>query len=86
MEGYSCFNDWNSDSDTIFKEGLNDVWVGIKINFSKSFAMIMLSWSGIEYNIKYESGRELNHVKEVSIWGAGYFLSTFNSLAILWHR
>ncbi|KAG6539149.1 hypothetical protein ZIOFF_004302 [Zingiber officinale] len=39
----------------------------------------LLSWSVIEYSAKYESTKELHHIKEIIRWGVDYLLKTFNS-------
>ncbi|KAG6514201.1 hypothetical protein ZIOFF_024545 [Zingiber officinale] len=41
----------------------------------------LLSWSVIEYSAKYESTKELHHIKEIIRWGVDYLLKTFNSSA-----
>ncbi|KAG6478568.1 hypothetical protein ZIOFF_062011 [Zingiber officinale] len=61
--------------------GFYDVDDAIKFTFPLSFSMNLLSWSVIEYNAKYESTKELHHIKETIRWGVDYLLKTFNSSA-----
>ncbi|GKV29021.1 hypothetical protein SLEP1_g38000 [Rubroshorea leprosula] len=46
-----------------------------------SFAMTMLSWSVIEYEHKYRSIGEYDHIRDLIKWGTDYLLLTFNSSA-----
>ncbi|KAG6507865.1 hypothetical protein ZIOFF_033218 [Zingiber officinale] len=59
--------------------GFYDVGDAIKFTFPLSFSMTFLSWSVIDYSAKYESTKELHHIKEIIRWGADYLLKIFNS-------
>ncbi|KAG6504411.1 hypothetical protein ZIOFF_036744 [Zingiber officinale] len=61
--------------------GFYDVGDAIKFTFPLSFSMTLLSWSVIEYSAKYESTKELHHIKEIIRWGVDYLLKTLNSSA-----
>ncbi|KAK1438262.1 hypothetical protein QVD17_04068 [Tagetes erecta] len=61
--------------------GYYDAGDNTKFNFPMSFAMTMLSWSVIEYEHKYRSINEYDHVRELIKWGTDYLLRTFNSSA-----
>ncbi|CAI9090772.1 OLC1v1025610C2 [Oldenlandia corymbosa var. corymbosa] len=61
--------------------GYYDAGDNIKFHFPMSFAMTMLSWSVIEYEHKYRTIDEYNHVRELIKWGTDYLLLTFNSSA-----
>lgn len=82
---------WRGDSglqdgnDTDFKRGLvggyYDAGDNIKFHFPMAFTITMLSWSLIEYNHKYETINEYNHMRDLIKWGTDYMLLTFNSSA-----
>ncbi|BFG43469.1 hypothetical protein CerSpe_297430 [Prunus speciosa] len=78
--GDSCLTDGNSNTKTLVG-GYYDAGDASKLSFPASFAMTMLSWSVIEYGVKYEALGELDHVKGIIKWGTDYLLNTFNSSA-----
>ncbi|CAN8325762.1 unnamed protein product [Cochlearia groenlandica] len=78
----SCTKDGKDGERSFYKDlvgGYYDAGDAIKFNFPMSYAMTMLSWSVIEYNAKYKSAGELEHVTELIKWGTDYLLKTFNS-------
>lgn len=81
--GNSGLSDGNSTTDV--KGGLvggyYDAGDNTKFHFPMSFAMTMLSWSLIEYNHKYQSIGEYDHMRDLIKWGTDYLLLTFNSSA-----
>ncbi|GLT47728.1 hypothetical protein SLA2020_213960 [Shorea laevis] len=82
--GDSGLTDGINDTD-FFKAGLvggyYDAGDNTKFHFPMSFAMTMLSWSVIEYDQKYRSNGEYDHIRELIKWGTDYLLLTFNSSA-----
>ncbi|GLT95622.1 hypothetical protein SLE2022_132930 [Rubroshorea leprosula] len=61
--------------------GYYDAGDNTKFHFPMSFAMTMLSWSVIEYEHKYRSIGEYDHIRDLIKWGTDYLLLTFNSSA-----
>lgn len=61
--------------------GYYDAGDNTKCHFPMSFAMTMLSWSVIEYEGKYKTIEEYEHVRELIKWGTDYLLLTFDSSA-----
>ncbi|WOG84381.1 hypothetical protein DCAR_0103564 [Daucus carota subsp. sativus] len=61
--------------------GYYDAGDNIKFHFPMSFAMTMLSWSLIEYEGKYKTIEEYDHIRDLIKWGTDYLLLTFDSSA-----
>lgn len=54
----------------------------IKFGFLGVFVMIFLSWSVIEYKVKYEVVVEFLYIKEIIKWGIDYMLKIFNYILL----
>lgn len=54
----------------------------IKFGFLGVYVMIMLSWSVIEYKVKFEVLGEFDYVRELIKWGMDYILKIFNNIEV----
>lgn len=57
--------------------GFYDSGANVKYTFTTAYALTMLSWSVIEYNQKYDSIGELDHIRSIIRWGTDYLLKVF---------
>ncbi|KAK7282636.1 hypothetical protein RIF29_11571 [Crotalaria pallida] len=57
--------------------GFYDSGNNIKFTFTTAYTMTLLSWSAIEYQSKYATMDQLDHVRDIIKWGSDYLLKVF---------